>query len=82
MNASAGKAPEIRARVYDGLGFPGGQLKENRNAAGEPLISADQGYVKVRVIRKGGDVIVAKAVFRMLADTQTSPAHLIRGATP
>jgi hypothetical protein len=52
MNASAANAPEIRARVYDGLGFPGVRLDENRSVAGEPLISADQGHVKVRVTRK------------------------------
>jgi acetate kinase len=75
-------APAIRARICEGLGFLGVQLDENRNAAGEPLISADQGHVQVRVIRTDEDVIIAKAVFRMLADTQTSPARPLRGVAP
>jgi acetate kinase len=75
-------APAIRARVCDGLGFLGIQLDENLNAASEPLISADQGHVQVRVIRTNEDVIIAKAVFRMLTDTQTSPARSLRGVAP
>jgi hypothetical protein len=82
MNASTRHAPKIRARVYDGHGFLGRQLDEKQNAVGAPLIFAGLGHVQVRVIRKGGDVIVARAVFRILADTQTSPAHPIRGVAP
>jgi acetate kinase len=81
MNASAGNAPAIHARVCDFLGFPGVRLDENRSAAGEPLISADQGHVKVRVTRKGEDVMIPRAVFRMLANTQTSPARHLPGVT-
>ena len=47
-------------------------LDENRNAAGEPVISADQGHVQVRVIATDEDVIIAKAVFLLLAATQAS----------
>jgi acetate kinase len=64
-------APAIRARICDGLGFLGVHLDENRNAAGEPVISADHGHVRVRVIRTDEDVIIAKAVFRMLAGIET-----------
>ena len=64
-------APAIRTRICEGLGFLGVRFDEIRNAAGEPLISADQGHVQVRVIRTDEDVIIAKAVFRMLAGTQT-----------
>ena len=65
-------APAIRARICEGLSFLGVQFDENRNAAGEPVISADAGHVQVRVIRTDEDVIIAKAVFRMLAGTETS----------
>lgn len=65
-------APVIRARICDGLGFLGVQIDEYRNAAGEPVISADAGHVQVRVIRTDEDVIIAKAVFRVLAGTQPS----------
>jgi len=63
-------APAIRARICDGLGFLGVQLDEIRNAAGEPLISADTSHLQVRVIRTDEDVIIAKDVFRILAGTQ------------
>lgn len=65
-------APAIRARICEGLSFLGIQFDENRNAAGEPVISADAGHVQVRVIRTDEDVIIAKAVFRMLAGTEAS----------
>jgi len=65
-------APAIRARICEGLGFLGVHLEEIRNATGEPVISADQGHVQVRVIRTDEDVIIAKAVFRLLAGTQPS----------
>ena len=62
-------APIIRARICDGLGFLGVQFDEIRNAAGEALISADSSQVQVRVIRTDEDVIIAKAVFRILSGT-------------
>jgi acetate kinase len=65
-------APAIRARICEGLRFLGVHLDENRNAAGEPVISADQAHVQVRVIRTDEDVIIARAVFRMLSDTEAS----------
>ena len=65
-------APAIRARICEGLSFLGVQFDENRNAAGEPVISADAGHVQVRVIRTDEDVIIAKVVFRMLTGTETS----------
>lgn len=65
-------APAIRARICEGLGFLGVHLEEIRNATGEPVISTDQGHVQVRVIRTDEDVIIAKAVFLLLAATQAS----------
>ena len=67
-------APVIRARICEGLGFLGVQFDETRNAAGEPVISAEKSHVEVRVIRTDEDVIIAKAVFRMLAGTRSQPA--------
>lgn len=65
-------ASVIRARICEGLGFLGVHLDEDRNATGEPVISVDHSNVRVRVIRTDEDVIIAKAVFRMLAGTETS----------
>jgi len=64
-------APVIRARICEGLGFLGVELDDARNAAGAPVISTGAGRVKVRVIRTDEDVIIAKAVFRILAGTQS-----------
>ena len=60
-------SPIIRTRICDGLGFLGIQLDEARNAAGATIISADTSPAQVRVIRTDEDVIIAKAVFRVLA---------------
>ncbi len=65
-------APIIRARICDGLEFLGVQFDESRNAAGEAVISADSSQVQVRVIRTDEDVIIAKAVFRILGGTHPS----------
>ena len=65
-------APVIRTRICAGLGFLGIQSDENRNAAGEPVISADASRVQVRVIRTDEDLIIAKAVFRILAGAQST----------
>ncbi|MDT8320638.1 MAG: hypothetical protein RQ826_08940 [Xanthomonadales bacterium] len=64
-------APAIRARICEGLGFLDLQIDESRNAAGKPVVSADQGRVEVRVIRTDEDAIIAKAVFGMLAGAET-----------
>ena len=64
-------APLIRARICEGLGFLGVQIDETRNAAGKPVISTDTSDALVRVIRTDEDVIIAKAVFRILGDTRT-----------
>ncbi len=40
-----------------------------RNAASEPVISADASRVKVRVIRTDEDMVIARAVFRILGGT-------------
>jgi acetate kinase len=57
----------VRLRICEGLGFLGIQLDEIRNAASAPVISADAGRVKVRVIHTDEDMVIARAVFRVLA---------------
>jgi acetate kinase len=59
-------APVIRARICEGLGFLGIWLDPARNAATEPLISAQASRVDVRVIRTDEEVMIAKAVGRIL----------------
>jgi acetate kinase len=59
-------SPVIRSRICEGQGFLGIQLDEIRNAAGEPVISADASRAQVRVIRTDEDMVIAKAVFRIL----------------
>ena len=59
-------APIVRARVCDGLGFLGIVLDQKRNAKNGPLISADAGRVKVRVIRTDEELMIARSVARVL----------------
>jgi acetate kinase len=61
----------VRSRICEGLDFLGIQFDEMRNTAGEPVISADASRAQVRVIRTDEDVVIAKAVFRMLDGTET-----------
>jgi len=59
-------APEVRARICDGLGFLGIELEEKRNAASEGVISAAASRVAVRVIRTDEERMIAKTVCRVL----------------
>ena len=59
-------APEVRARVCDGLGFLGIELEEKRNAANESVISADTSRKTVRVIHTDEELMIAKTVCRVL----------------
>jgi acetate kinase len=59
-------APEIRARICDGLVFLGIELEEKRNAANESVISSAAGRVTVRVIRTDEEQMIAKTVCRVL----------------
>ncbi len=61
----------VRSRICEGLDFLGIQLDQCRNAASEPVISADASRAKVRVIRTDEDMVIAKAVFRILGATET-----------
>jgi len=59
-------APEVRARICDGLGFLGIELEEKQNAANEGVISAASGRVAVRVIRTDEEWMIANTVCRVL----------------
>jgi len=59
-------SPVIRKRICKGLGFLGIQLNGVRNPKNAPLISADGGRVKVRVMRTDEELMIARSVTRML----------------
>ena len=59
-------APEVRARICDGLEFLGIELEEERNAANEGVISADTSRKTVRVIHTDEELMIAKTVCRVL----------------
>jgi acetate kinase len=59
-------APEVRARICEGLGFLGIELEEKRNAANEGMISAAAARVAVRVIRTDEELMIAKTVCHIL----------------
>jgi acetate kinase len=61
------KAPAIRARICDGLGFLGVELDEHRNAANEGVISAKACRVAVRVICTDEELMIARTVCRVLS---------------
>jgi acetate kinase len=58
-------APLIRERICDGLSVIGVTLHRRRNAQGAPLISRDNGPVKVRVIRTDEELMIARSVVRV-----------------
>ena len=59
-------APVVRARICEGLGFLGLQLDDARNQANAAVISTDSSRVTVRVIRTNEELVIAKAVRRVL----------------
>jgi acetate kinase len=59
-------APLIRERICHDLGFLGVELHRNRNATNAPLISPDEGRVKVRVMRTDEELMIARSVTRVL----------------
>jgi acetate kinase len=56
---------EIRRDVCAGLEYFGIALDERRNAAGEPLISADASRVRVRVIPTDEEIVIAREAIRL-----------------
>jgi acetate kinase len=61
-------APEVRTRICSGLEFLGLELDEARNAANGPVISIDGSKTTVRVIHTDEELMIAKAVFRILGN--------------
>jgi acetate kinase len=60
------KAPPVRERVCEGLGFLGIELDEKRNAANGGVISTDAGRVAVRVIHTDEEWMIATMVCGVL----------------
>ena len=60
------RAPEIRARICDGLEFLGIELNGKQNAANAGVISRKSGRVAVRVIRTDEEWMIAKTVCRVM----------------
>jgi acetate kinase len=59
-------AAAIRERICAGLDFLGVQIDETKNRSGAPVISAAASRVTVRVIRTDEEVMIARAVCRLL----------------
>jgi len=59
-------APVVRARICEGLQFLGVEIEETRNESNAPVISTDSARTTVRVIRTNEEVMIAKAVTRVL----------------
>ncbi len=59
-------APEVRARICDGLGFLGVKLKGQQNLANADIISTDNSPVTIRVIHTDEEYMIAKSVSKMI----------------
>jgi acetate kinase len=60
---------EVRERICSGLEFLGIEIDPKRNTTGAAVVSAAASRVTVRVVRTDEELIIAKAVFRILPDT-------------
>jgi acetate kinase len=69
------RAPAVRERICEGLGFLGIQLSAARNGADAGLISTDDSRVAVRVIRTDEEQVIAKTVCRVLGITIARDRH-------
>jgi len=59
-------APEVRAGICEGLDFLGLQLDASRNARGEPIISAAQSRIVIRIIPTDEEIVIARIVRSIL----------------
>jgi acetate kinase len=59
-------APQVRARICEGLGFLGVDLNELRNMETAGIVSAHGGRVTVRVIHTDEELMIARSVDRIL----------------
>ena len=64
-------SPELRRRICDGLEFLGIRIDPARNAAGDPLISAENASATVRVIPTDEEQSIAR-----IASQLTNPILL------
>jgi acetate kinase len=62
-------SPVIRARICDGLGFLGIELDTQQNAASTGTISPTASRVAVRIIRTDEEMVIARAVCKLLETT-------------
>ncbi len=62
-------APPVRARICEGLGFLGIEVNESRNVQTAGVISADASRITVRVMRTDEELMIARAVGRVLGFT-------------
>jgi acetate kinase len=56
-------APEVRARICEGLGFLGVRIDARRNAGNAPVISTRASRVTVRMIRTDEELMVARSAW-------------------
>jgi acetate kinase len=62
-------ASPVRARICEGLGFLGIKTDNSRNDESAAIISTDDSRVTVRVMRTNEEIVIAKAVCRILKAT-------------
>jgi acetate kinase len=75
-------AADVRARVCSDLGFLGIELDEARNAVGAPVISTEASPATVRVIRTDEELMIARAVRRLLCDEDQNKQNVIKSEEP
>jgi acetate kinase len=62
-------APQVRARICDGLGFLGIEIEQKRNVANAAVISTEASRVTVRVMHTDEEWMIAKTVCHVLGLT-------------
>jgi acetate kinase len=62
-------APQVRARICDGLGFLGIEFEEKRNVVNAAVISSEVSQVTARVIHTDEEWMIAKTVCHVLGLT-------------
>ena len=65
-------APEVRARICEGLEFLGIELKEKNNVANAGVISTNASRATVRVIRTDEELMIARSVCRTIGLSMAS----------
>jgi acetate kinase len=71
-------ARECAARICNGLEFLGVQLDQPRNAANAPVISNVSSRATVRVIRTDEELMIARAVGRLLREQTRDQSNAIK----